>query len=412
MRNIYRHIGLIFLAGMFFSVGVYAQPTYNSASTISATQVEITFNTSLTAIGATGLFTIPGVNITAAIVDPGDDTKALLTCDPFGTDFSLPAGPGGMSLAAGAVSDAGGASVLQDELAVDDGAAPVLLSAQTTSLTNIRLTFSEEITVADALGGDFTSTGGDFVASAAAVFGTNEVDLTVGALADGAFNSSDLDIAAGAVLDVSAGTIGNLEALNQTIDDGIAPTFVSAQTTSLTNIRVTFSEAVTVVTASGADFTIGGVTITGAASFSATEVDLTVDPLSGTDFTSIDLDISAGAVEDGGSNPIASTPDQIITDGAAPVLLSAQTTSLTNIRLTFSEDVTVSTPAGTEFTSGDFTVSAATSAGGALVDLTVAGIGDGAFSSTDLNIAVDAVKDVSAGTIGNATALGQTVDDG
>ncbi|CAD5277156.1 MULTISPECIES: T9SS type A sorting domain-containing protein [unclassified Imperialibacter] len=200
--------------------------------------------------------------------------------------------------------------------------------------------------------------------------------------------------------------------MGQTVDDGIAPTFVSAQTTSLTNIRVTFSEAVTVVTASGADFAIGGVTITGAASFSATEVDLTVDPLSGTDFTSIDLDISAGAVEDGGANPIASTPDQIITDGAAPVLLSAQTTSLTNIRLTFSEDVTVSTPAGTEFTSGDFTVSAATSAGGALVDLTVAGIADGAFSSTDLNIAVDAVKDVSAGTIGNATALGQTVDDG
>ncbi|MEQ8811110.1 MAG: hypothetical protein RIE59_18715, partial [Imperialibacter sp.] len=152
MRNIYRHIGLIFLAGMFFSVGVYAQPTYNSASTISATQVEITFNTSLTAIGATGLFTIPGVNITAAIVDPGDDTKALLTCDPFGTDFSLPAGPGGMSLAAGAISDAGGASVLQDELAVDDGAAPVLLSAQTTSLTNIRLTFSEDVTVSTPAG--------------------------------------------------------------------------------------------------------------------------------------------------------------------------------------------------------------------------------------------------------------------
>ncbi|MEQ9380462.1 MAG: hypothetical protein RIF36_01355, partial [Imperialibacter sp.] len=386
MRNIYRHIGLIFLAGMFFSVGVYAQPTYNSASTISATQVEITFNTSLTAIGATGLFTIPGVNITAAIVDPGDDTKALLTCDPFGTDFSLPAGPGGMSLAAGAVSDAGGASVLQDELAVDDGAAPVLLSAQTTSLTNIRLTFSEDVTVSTPAGTEFTS--GDFTVSAATSAGGALVDLTVAGIGDGAFSSTDLNIAVDAVKDVSAGTIGNATALGQTVDDGIAPTFVSAQTTNLTNIRVTFSEAVTVVTASGADFAIGGVTITGAASFSATEVDLTVDPLSGTDFTSIDLDISAGAVEDGGANPIASTPDQIITDGAAPVLLSAQTTSLTNIRLTFSEDVTVSTPAGTEFTSGDFTVSAATSAGGALVDLTVAGIADGAFSSTDLNIAV------------------------
>mgnify|MGYP003625947674 CR=1 FL=1 len=414
MRNIYRHIGLIFLSGLFFTVGAYAQPTYNSARTISATQVEISFNSSLTAIGAAGLFTIPGVNVTGAIVDPGDDTKALLTCDPFGTDFSLSAGPGGMSLAAGAVTDAGGASVLQDELAVADGAAPVLLSAQTTSLTNIRLTFSEDVTVSTPAGTEFTS--GDFTVSAATSAGGALVDLTVAGIADGAFSSTDLDIAVDAVADVSAGTIGNAAALDQTVDDGIAPTFVSAQTTSLTNIRLTFSEQITVTTAGGGDFSSSGgdFTVTGAVVFGTNQVDLTVNTLSGTDFTSTDLDIAVDAVKDVGglTNGIAAIADRTVADGAAPVLLSAQTTSLTNIRLTFSEDVTVSTPAGTEFTSGDFTVSAATSAGGALVDLTVAGIADGAFSSTDLDIAVDAVADVSAGTIGNAAALDQTVDDG
>ncbi|MEQ8810361.1 MAG: hypothetical protein RIE59_14920, partial [Imperialibacter sp.] len=76
-------------------------------------------------------------------------------------------------------------------------------------------------------------------------------------------------------------------------------------------------------------------------------VDLTVKTLSGTDFTSTDLDIAVDAVKDVGAltNAIAAIADRTVADGVAPTVVSAVTKDNTpdgyidQIVITFSEDI-------------------------------------------------------------------------
>ncbi len=282
----------------------------------------------------------------------------------------------------------------------------MLLSAKTTSLTNIELTFSEPVTVTTGAGTDFTS--GDFTVSAAATGGGALVNLTVVALANGAFSSSDLNIAVNAVRDLSGGTIGNVVSTGQIVADGIAPAFVSAEATSLTNIRLTFSEQITVTNVSGGDFTSTGVDFvaTNAVVFGTNQVDLTVNTLSGTDFASTDLDIALNAVRDVGAltNGIAAIADQAITDGIAPTATAVTGDDgdgfIDEIVITFSENLTggsIDTDGGSD----DFTVTGYTIASAAVtainevtLTLTPGGTPDTGVTP-DLNILASQVTDAN-----------------
>ncbi len=123
-----------------------------------------------------------------------------------------------------------------------------------------------------------------------------------------------------------------------------APAFTSAATTSTTNIRLTFSENVSVKDVSGSDFTIAGATITAAATGpSPNEVDLTVNTFP-SDFTSNDLDIVLGAVCDAAGNKILQTLDQNVSDGIAPSPVAVSPANggvgginLTTLRINFDE---------------------------------------------------------------------------
>lgn len=112
-----------------------------------------------------------------------------------------------------------------------DGAAPVFVSAVATSDTNIQVTFSEAVTVVN----DFNFTSGDFTLMGAAVNSDpTKVDLSVFALNNPSFTSTDLDIAADAVRDVSSATNSNIESNNNVITNGLKPTVVSVSSDGYT----------------------------------------------------------------------------------------------------------------------------------------------------------------------------------
>ncbi|MFA5747085.1 MAG: FN3 associated domain-containing protein [Candidatus Paceibacterota bacterium] len=324
------------------------------------------------------------------------------------------------SVAANSIEDAAGNDMVDTNthsaltLTSLDVEPPAFVSAEATDNTHIAITFAENITVVGTPTWGTAITGTGIVATAGSAAGA-VLTVTVNALNNTAFTAADLTIAADTVEDATG---NNNELLSgNAIDDGQLPAFVSAAATSDTNIRVTFSETLaSVANAGGSDFTVSGATVTAAGlNADTTKVDLTVDSLSDTAFTSSDLDIAASAVADSATNNNALTENQSVTDSQAPTFVSAVATSNTNIRMTFSEQITVTTANGSDFTStgADFTATAAViNADTTKVDLTVNALNNTAFTSSDLDIAADAVKDVSAATNGIAQDLNNSVTDG
>ncbi|PIB35816.1 hypothetical protein BFP72_10645 [Reichenbachiella sp. 5M10] len=167
-------------------------------------------------------------------------------------------------------------------------------------------------------------------------------------------------------------------------NDVSGPVFVSAETLSSTVIQLTFDESIDEISGTVASFTLdGGVTVTGLAIDGTDDkkLNLTVTGMT-TSYTSNDLDITAGAVEDALDNANVETLDQTVADGAAPVVLSAQYLDtdddalIDRIDVTFSEDISSST-----YDAGDWSLptnnSSLTIASGAVsgsvVQLTVSG---------------------------------------
>ena len=193
---------------------------------------------------------------------------------------------------------AGNVSLPSTDTLTTTSSAPTFVSAKATSDTNIEVTFSKSIaSVLHAIGSDFTSTGSHFIATHAAIDmgDATKVELTVHSLGSTAFTASDLAIATDAVND--AEVHGFIAVTGQTVADGQSPVFISSKATSDTNIEVTFSEALTV--ANAGNFTGTGFNVTAAIiNADPTKVDLTVDSLGTTAFTSDGLNIAADAVED------------------------------------------------------------------------------------------------------------------
>ncbi|MEQ8628019.1 T9SS type A sorting domain-containing protein, partial [Ekhidna sp.] len=163
----------------------------------------------------------------------------------------------------------------------------------------------------------------------------------------------------------------------------------------LTNIDIVFSEDISSINAFG-DFTSGDFTATGAAidGVDASIVNLTVNTLSGTDFTSTDLDIAAGAVSDG-ANSNAETLDQTVSDGIAPAFVSAtfydtnSDGSIDEILLTFTEGMDESSPEDVDFLIDGSAASFTILAGGT-------GLNGVDISTTDEYITLDVELGVTA----------------
>ena len=170
-----------------------------------------------------------------------------------------------------------------------------------------------------------------------------------------AMSTPQLDIDEGAVRDWLGES--NAETINYPIDvtDGIAPVFVSATYNTGTGVLdMTFSEPISDnVTFSGlhireSNQTSGGVTLTDASSQSVSSSTLTVT-LSASQRDTANaivgtpqLDIDEGAVTDTSNNQIVASTDNLIsvTDGIAPVFVSAQYTTGSGIlNMTFSEPI-------------------------------------------------------------------------
>ena len=244
-----------------------------------------------------------------------------------------------------------------------DSEAPAIVSASATSLNQITVQFSESVRSSDILGegwsvsgagsGQLHVTGSSDISS-----GSTTVVLTLsgnlpGTAPDGVvlrYETSRTDVGTddgsgfGAIEDKSSNALAALASVQ--VSDGIAPTF-TARATALDEITVAFSEPVTADGTSGA----AGWRVYGAGFHVQSRSDIS----SGSDTLVLTLDgnlvmrdlarvtltyvPSAGAVADAAGNEIrASTA--AVSDGIAPVMLSAVSRDPSLITVSFSESVT------------------------------------------------------------------------
>jgi len=203
---------------------------------------------------AAGNFTIGGVMATGLVSGTADDNTF---------DVTIPTGVAGTNVkqvnyTPGLGADMAGnllAAVADGDEVETDGAGPVMVSALTTSITTIEVTFSEDLNGATVTNSDFSVTGHTLGAPDAfettATSGIVRLTVTV-AFGTG---STPLISLVGFVTDLpSAGSNPSPSGQTITPDDGVAPTIVSVTSATLDgsynnpdgiNVTVNFSEAVT-----------------------------------------------------------------------------------------------------------------------------------------------------------------------
>jgi hypothetical protein len=307
-------------------------PAFTKAEAVSATSIEITFAEPITIIGSPTWLT--AVTATGMVATGGSVVGSVLTVtvNPLNNTAFAPAD---LAIGVSTVEDtAGNDNEAMAGKTIVDKQVPTLVSARFASLTTMEMTFSEamgnaasvdetKITITNNAGAPIAVTDNTAVIDGVKVTVTTASVVTTNFKIDDA--GQGLDLTAAAVQDLAAAPNSNVEDLNNGVADGIAPTFVEAFATGNTTVQVTFSEAVTVTTANGSDFT-GGITATGAViNVDPTKVDLTVNALGNTAFTSADLDIAINAVRDtsAATNGLAATPNQNIGDRQLPVISTA-----------------------------------------------------------------------------------------
>ena len=385
-------------------------PAFSKAEAVSSTAIEITFAEPITVVGSPDWGTV--VTATGMTATGGSVAGSVLTVAV--NDLNNPAfSPTNLAISAGTVEDAtGNDNEAMSSKTIVDKQVPTLVSAKFTDLTHLEMTFSENMGLAatvDETKITITNNAGEAVAVTdnTAVISTTKVTVTTASVVNTNFSVSTggqgLDLAAGAVQDLAAVANVNVEDLNNAVADGIAPTFVSAVATSDINVRITFSEAVTVTTANGSDFT-GEITASAAViNADPTKVDVAVTSLGSTSFTSSNLDIALDAVKDIASpatNGIAETLNQNITDGQVPVIITATLKDrdadgkIDAVDLVFSESITDASVSSTKWTIGGQT---------ATDYITTVGV-DADANDANIEIQYD-TDDLATSTAANAAAV-------
>ncbi|MEP0270274.1 MAG: T9SS type A sorting domain-containing protein [Ekhidna sp.] len=409
-------------------------PELVSAVLTSSTTIDFTFSEDINYVTSDASFltsvSAAGLDLTgASVTDPaGASSVITLTLDgaqAVGTDYTASTLVIGLGeVEDQSLADNGNAAISGGS--ITDGADPEFVSAVATTPTTIDITFSEDINyvTSDAsFLASVSATGLDLTgASASDPLGTNSV-ITVTLAGPQAvasdYSAPDLVIGAGEVEDVSAGTFPNA-VVGGTIDDGISPELLSAVLTSSTTIDFTFSEDINYVTSDAsflASVSAAGLDLTGASvtdplgASSVITLTLAGAQAVGTDYTASTLVIGVGEVEDQSvaNNSNAAISGASITDGAAPVIISAITGDtggtageIDQMTVTFSEDIdggTLDTDGGSDdfiVTDGAYTYTitsvAVNGTDGATITLTERGSPDTGVTP-DINLGVSDIED-------------------
>ena len=290
-------------------------------------------------------FSIGGSAGTSISTGTADDTFDVVAAGVAGTNAKDVT----YTKSAGAGADMVGnllANVVTGDVSEVDGAAPIFLSAETTSTTTIDLTFSEDLLGTTITNSDFSVTGFTLTTPDATDTGTpGIVHLTVST----PFGTGDTPNVSytGSVKDSpNLNTAPNRS--DVTPSDGVASTFTATRT-GLNTIVLTFSENVDVSTIDGSGYTLSAGTVTANTDPAGTTntITLTTSGLTGTSATpTVTYGATAGTTVDAAANEVADGVAAVASDGVAPtVTLTSTATSPTKtspipMTATFSESVT------------------------------------------------------------------------
>ncbi|MFC2124281.1 hypothetical protein ACFLU5_05680 [Bacteroidota bacterium] len=371
------------------------------------------------AAAAEAIFGAGNITVTPSGGDPQTYTVKYTNATPF----DLTGSGKTITLSLGSVSDANGnASTADIKFLVEDPdeVSPTFSEAIATGPTTVEVVFDEQLQ--SGVDGDLFSIDGVVIgAGNAALDGDpTKVILTLASAVGTGFNSTDLDITAGAVLDTAGNSFAGIG--NQTVKDGQVPEILSATAIGSTTIQLQYSEPVAVTYNHNltTEWNATGTTITNAVVNVTYDslVDLTVDAIltsyAGTFTTVFD---GNDYIEDQATVPNpAADANIVIDDGQVPELLSATAISSTKIQLQYSEPVTV----GYSHTGTEWVVSGTTVTGAAvnatydsLVDLTVSTIHTGyAGTFTTTFDGDDYIRDQATSPLTAADASGYVIDDG
>ncbi|MEK7600726.1 MAG: Ig-like domain-containing protein [Patescibacteria group bacterium] len=176
---------------------------------------------------------------------------------------------------------------------------------------------------------------------------------------------------------------------------------------SVDTATIVFDAAVDDSTFSAGNFTIGGSAATGITTGTADDntFDVTIAPeIVGTDVKQVTYTAGSGADLAGNLLASVANGDEAETDGASPVMISAETTSTTTVNVTFSEDLNGTTDAASDFTVAGVTVSGTSELAG-VITLTTSAFGTGDTPLITMSALGNGVQD----SVGNISPLGQTI---
>jgi len=228
--------------------------------------------------------------------------------------------------------------------------------------------------------------------------------------------SDDCDAATGTVsISTAQDSAGNEMVVDSTHTfsvDTVAPELVSAQTGDadgngqIDTITASFSEDLNGETVALSDFSVVGYTVTNATEDSGV-VTLTITESGTPDTGATPLVSVVGSVEDSTGNAVTSG-SVTAQDKAKPVMVSARTTSLTTIDVTFSEPVNGSSLGSGDFSVADNTITNRAKNGDNVVTLTLgSAIGTGETPAVTVN--GDGTGSGGVGVKDNVTANNWTV---
>ena len=273
-----------------------------------------------------------------------------------------------------------------------DTTPPTITAAAVTSLTEILLTYSENIDVTTTDGTGFALSTGTVHANTDPASTADTITLTVSGIAASDTPAISYTTSDGTVTDTASNQAANQVFAGTTaLPDTIPPTITAAAVTSLTEILLTYSENIDVTTTDGEGFTLSdGGTVSANSDPASTDdtITLTVSGITtASDAPNVIYTESDGSVTDTASNPAANqtfTGTTPLPDTVPPEITAAAVTSATSIVLTYSENIDVTTTDGAGFTLSDGQVTANTDPAGSDDTITLAVSGITAFDAPNV----------------------------
>ena len=391
---------------IFTNVGDFTSAAFGSSTTDTVTS------------NGVGFATIP-LGTASTVVDTLDDSGNLAVSTQ--NNFSI----------VDAVGNTNSTLAAQSQNLVKDVAAPVIKDFQYEDadddgqIDQFQVTFSEPVDAASTLSPSaliFSTAGADVGDFTAAVFGASATDAVTTTTSTATIplgtEATAVDTAEGSgtiSIDTQApfyliDTSGNDQMTystqtHTTFTDGAAPapksaTFYDPDTDGMLDLlTVVWSEVISPVAdgksewaiSSASDFvalTEGTVTCGGSGVEATDECDYNfLTSTKKTDVGDLSLAYTPGSVTDGTTSAVAQTFTSAstvpLTDGAAPVFVSATADSDTNINIVMTEPVNAVTWGAAADWNATGITSAAAAVSGGTIDLTVGSIGNTAYTATD-----------------------------